>query len=147
MPTAEKPVPSKEYQRRQRELWRLMEFGGPAKRNAALSVEEQLEAEFVQAWGLSKDPKRVSRGLPYLGPTRCAGLDHCTFYYDPETGCQVVVTQPYLEDDEVLESLTTHPKLCELKPEIVLAHEWTFYYPGETTLWILKFPCQWQRRV
>ena len=55
-----KPVPSKYYQERQRELRRLLEIPNGAARNAALSIEEELEAEFVHAWNLSDDADGVS---------------------------------------------------------------------------------------
>jgi hypothetical protein len=50
-----------------------------------------------------------------------------------------VVTQPYLETVEVVESLR-HSLVVpgQAEPGIIAAPEWAFYYPGSATLIVVK---------
>lgn len=145
-----KPVPSKEYQKRQRELWRLLEVPDGAARNAAMSVADQLEAEFVHAWGLSDDSDGVSLDMKMMAARNCNSFDHCfdhcTCYYEGETKSHVVVTQPYRKPGEVVESLTRSLVVPgQVEPWIIVAPEWAFYYPRHATMIVVKFPPGYER--
>ncbi len=145
-----KPGPSKHYRERQDELWRLLEVRGGGTLNAALSIKEQLEAEFVQAWGLSRDADGQSLEMKRLAARHWDGaehcFDHCTCYYEVATRSHVVVTQPYCNTGEVIESLTRGLVVPgQVKPGIIAAPEWAFYYPREVTLVVLKFPPGYER--
>jgi hypothetical protein len=135
------PGPSKHYEKQQRQLRRLLDIGGGATRNAALSIEEQLEAEFVRDWGLSADIDGVSLRMKMIAAKSRGGFDHWTCYYERETRSEVVVTQPYLEPGEAVELLTRGLSVNGgAQPRIIEASEWAFYYPGEATLIVVKFP-------
>ncbi len=145
MSSTVKPVPSSRYQMWQRELWRLHEFSGGTARNAVLSIEEQLETEFMHAWGFSDENEEQAYEMEMMARRNCrrsaGGFDHCTCYFEPETKSHIVVTQPYARTSRVVESLTRNLTLLdEMKPEIIAAPEWAFYYPGRATLVLLKFP-------
>lgn len=145
-----KPAPSRPYQERQRELWRLLEVRGGSTRNAGLSIAEELEAEFVQTWGLSGDDDGQSEEMKMLAARHYDGaehcFDHCTCYYETETGSHVVVTQPYMETGEAVE-LLTHGLVVpgQVQPGIIPAPEWAFYYPVHATMIVLKFPPGYER--
>jgi hypothetical protein len=141
-----KPVPSGYYRQRQAEFWRLCEIADGTARNAILSIQEELEAEFVRAWGLSDDTRGQSLEMKMMAARNCDGFDHCTFYYEAKTGSHVVVTQPYLEPAEVVEWLTNGLVVRgQIKPGIIAAPEWAFYYPGYATLIVVKFPPGYER--
>ncbi len=140
MKQPKKPAPSKDFIERQRELQRLLDLRGET-RTAALSLEEELEGYFVSAWGFSPDIGGHAREMKMMAGRACDGFDHCTFYYDPATKAQVVVTQPYVDAEEVVEEMTRGLTLGNwATPEIIAAPEWAFYYPGRATLVIVKFP-------
>ena len=136
-----KAVPRKHYQQQQHELWRLLEVAGGSTHNSGLSIAEQLEAEFVEAWGFSGDIDGVSLEMKMMAARNCEGFDHCTCYYESETGSHVVVTQPYLWPGEAVELLRRGLIVgVRIRPEIIAAPEWAFYYPGHATLIVVKFP-------
>ena len=76
-----------------------------------------------------------------MAAVACRGFDHCTCYFEPQTNAHVVVTQPYLEPAAAGELLTRGLTVVDrIKPEIIPAPEWAFYYPGHATLVVVKFP-------
>ena len=124
----------------------MLEVPGGSTRSAALSIEEELEAEFVRAWALSDDADGVSLEMKMMAARNCSGFDHCTCYYESETRSHVVVTQPYLEPGEAVELLTRGLIVGDrIQPGIIAAPEWAFYYPGRATLVVLKFPPGYER--
>jgi hypothetical protein len=145
-----KLVPSQHYRERQHELWRLFEVRDGSTLNAGLSIQEELEAEFAHAWGLSCDPDGALHEMKMMAARNCNTFehcfDHCTCYYEAETKSCVVVTQPYLEPGEVVESLT-HSLVVpgQVEPGIIAAPEWAFYYPGHATMIVVKFPPGYER--
>ena len=141
-----KPIPSKHYRERQRELWRLLEIPDGAGRNASLSIEEELEAEFAHAWHLSDDADGVSLEMKMMAARNCPGFDHCTCYYESETKSHVVVTQPYLQAGEAVELLARGLVVPgQPEPGIIAAPEWAFYYPAHATMIVVKFPPEYER--
>lgn len=145
-----KPAPSKHYQERQQELWRLLEVPGGSTLNAAQSLQEELEAEFVDAWGFSWASEEVTQDIRVMLTRNCNGFlhcfDHCNCYYEGETESRVVVTQPYYEAGEVVESLT-HSLVVpgQVEPGIIAAPEWAFYYPKHATLIVVKCSPAYER--
>jgi len=79
------PIRSEHYQQRQRELERVLEVADGSKRNAALSLQEELEAEFVEAWSFSGDSDRRSLEMRQMAALHCGGFDHCSYYYESIT--------------------------------------------------------------
>jgi hypothetical protein len=145
-----KPVPSRHYRDWQRELWRRLEVPDGSNRNAALSIEEELEAEFVHAWGFSDDTDGRSLEMKMMAARHWDGsehcFDHCTCYYESETESHVVVTQPYLETGEAVELLTRGLVVPDrVQPGIIAAPEWAFYYPVHATLIVVRFPPGYER--
>jgi len=134
------PIRSEHYIQQQLVLARLLDLPDGQGRIPALSIEEELEAEFALAWGLSPDHSEPTLEIGWLADTLSRGFDHCTYYYEPKTTAHVVVTQPYLEPREAVELLTETLSLGDHKPDIIPAHEWGFYYPNHATLVVVKFP-------
>jgi hypothetical protein len=136
-----KPTPSPRFIEQQRLCQRLLDIPGGSGTNAASSPKEQLEAEFVQAWGFTHEREEQALEMKMMAAKRSLAFDHCTWYYEPATGAYVVVTQPYLETqeaiDEILDALTVEGWM---KPEVLGAPEWAFYYPGHATLVVVKLP-------
>ena len=138
------PVRSEHYIQQQLALARLLDLPDGQGRIPALSIEEELEAEFTLAWGLSPDPSEPTLEMGWLADSVSSGFDHCTYFHEPKTNAQVIVTQPYLEPREALELLTNTLSLGDRKPDIIPAHEWGFYYPNYATLVVVKFPPGYQ---
>lgn len=135
------PRPSRHYQEQQRETRRLLDLPIAMHYIALLSLQAQLEAEFVQAWGFTLDLDGRALELKQLAAQTCRGFDHCTCYSEPRTGAHIVVTQPYLPTEQAVQILTERLTIVPwLRPEIIPAPEWAFYYPGWATLTIVKFP-------
>src|ERR1700735_3858501 len=101
----------------------------------------ELEARFMAAWQFGPDRRRLACRLKEnvrIRPDRnISGFDHCTFY----TGAndrRIVVTQPYGNDEAALKAgLALDEKMS---PEIIVATDWAFYFPGHADLIIIKFP-------
>lgn len=85
-----------------------------------------------------KRAARMRSSLVPNGEDGDIGLDHCTYYYDPNQCRPVVVTQPYGEFAEQLRKSLTLGKWLE--PEVIHAPQWTFYYPGKAQLHVIFFP-------
>jgi hypothetical protein len=141
-----KPVPSEQYVQRQREVCRLYDTTGAAGLIPASSIKSQLEAEFVRAWRFSNDLDGRAHEMKMMAGRNSDGFDHCTWYYEAETGSHVVVTQPYFEPQEVIETLREGLVVeGKVEPELIAAPEWAFYYPGHATLVVVKFSPAYER--
>lgn len=150
MNQTEKPAPSKRFRARQCEVWRLLEVPNGLMRNAALSIAEELEAEFVHAWGLVSDTDGASLDMKMMAARNCDNFqhcfDHCTCYYEAKNRSHVVVTQPYRQPGEAVELLRQGLVIPgKVEPEIIAAPEWAFYYPFYATLIVVKFPPGYER--
>jgi len=134
--------PNGSYVKMQCEVGRLMEQKDHTGRREKLS--SQLEAQFTAAWQLAPDRLRMASHLAAAianhnteENTRVEGLDHCS-YYTGVNDQRVIVTQPYGNFMfELKQGLTLDNAMS---PEVILATEWAFYYPGPFELIILKFP-------
>jgi len=96
-----KPVPPKWFTERQQELQGLLDLKQGELRMRASQIEEELEAEFVKAWGLSEDIGKQAQAMRISASRACDGFDHCTFYYDAAASAQVIVSQPYADGEEI----------------------------------------------
>ncbi len=138
--------PSLRYLHQQMLVRWLLDMPSGAGLALARSLQEQMEAEFIRAWGLLADEHEHALDMQRLAAWSCDGFDHCTYYLDPDTQARVVVTQPYLDASEVVETLTEGLVLPNRKgPQILAAPEWAFYYPGWATLVMIKFPRGYER--
>jgi len=141
--------PNAVYVKMQCEVGRLMEQKDHTGRREKLS--SQLEAEFTAAWQLAPDRLRMASHLAAAIANhnteenkRVEGLDHCS-YYTGVNDQRVIVTQPYGNFMfELKQGLTLDNAMS---PEVILATEWAFYYPGPFELIILKFPDNYARAL
>jgi hypothetical protein len=141
--------PNASYVKMQCELRRLIEQKDQTGRREKLS--SQLEAEFKAAWQLAPDRLRMASRLAAAITNhkieenkRVEGLEHRS-YYTGVNDQRVIVTQPY-------GNFTVELKQCltldnAMSPEVILATEWAFYYPGPNDLIVLKFPYNYAKAL
>jgi hypothetical protein len=136
-----KPTPSPRFIQQQRQYQLLQDIPGGWATIAAASLEEQLEEEFVRAWGFTRHREEQALEMKMMAAKRSTAFDHCTWYYEPATSAYVVVTQPYLETQEAIDCISAALTVERwIKPEVLGAPEWAFYYPGHATLVVVKLP-------
>ena len=107
-------------------------------------IRTRLEKQFMAGWQFVPDRLRMRAKLAKAirlfrtKDNECVrGLDHCT-YYTGANDQRIIVTQPYdASASEIVEDLTLHDGI---RPEVIDATEWGFYYPDKAGLFILKFP-------
>lgn len=95
-------------------------------------------------WGFTTDQEglgfQLRSQIGLIGTTdikAIARFDHCT-YYTGANDERVIVTQPY---GDFFAHFQANLTLDDgVAPEIIVATEWAFYYPGRADLIILKFP-------
>ncbi len=114
-------------------------------------LTKQLEKEFMAAWGSAPDRIRLgSRLCSTIARFRkkdgkpIEGFDHCTFYTAPGDQ-RVIVTQPYGKFAAQLKRDLTLDK--GVAPEIIVATQWAFYYPGHADMIVLKFPFNYAKAL
>ena len=135
-----KPVPNKTFVANQRVYKKLLDQPGGSG-GVGKKLEATLESEFMRAWGFERDRSSVPKSIRMIVARVCEGFDHCTYYRDLDSTDTVIVTQPYTEAEELVPNLERGLSLGNwLRPKIVPAPEWAFYYPGRATLIVLKFP-------
>jgi hypothetical protein len=141
--------PEKSYINLQRELQTLMEQKSQPDRRRQLEAE--LQSKFMAAWKLQPDRLRLSErlaGVIKCLPSKTGGtindIEHCS-YYTGANDQRVIVTQPYaIIDNGLRRDLWSNEKMV---PEIIVATEWAFYYPGHAALIILKFPSDYKKAL
>jgi len=128
--------PSDNYLSTQSELRTLPPRPENAVRRKALKSD--LERQFMQAWGFQPDLRKQAWKLAGL-LNDVKEFDHCTYYHDRNMWMSVIVTQPHYDPTQRLEEDLRLGKW--MRPEIIPAHQWSFYHPTTGFLVICKFPC------
>lgn len=134
--------PSESYNQLQKNLQWLIEINDLAGERT--KVKEKLEKQFMEAWQLAPDRRRLGyklgdaiRRFKGRDDDGVRGFDHQTFYTG-ENDQRIIVTQPYgVSASEILHDLTLDDVVC---PEVIDATEWAFYFPGQAGCFIVKFP-------
>jgi hypothetical protein len=149
MEKTEQPKPDDSYKKLQNELKILIENSDHSSRRTKLPKE--LEKKFMAAWGFSPDRRKLSyklydkvRLILTKDERTIEGLDHCTFYSGAGDE-RIVVTQPYDLSSPQFERDFTLDK--GLRPEVVNATDWAFYYPERADLFIIKFPSGYEKAL
>jgi hypothetical protein len=137
-------VPSKRYIEKQRSHKNLLDQPGESE-DLARKHERALESDFMRAWGFEHARGKAAMSIRAMAGRVCEGFDHCTYYHELDSSDTVIVTQPYARAETLVEKLQRGLSLGNwLRPQIIAAPEWAFYYPGQATLIILKFPRGYQ---
>lgn len=94
----------------------------------------------MAAWALAPDRMnlgdRLKAQLHRRAGGKLHGLDHPSLYTGQDDQ-RVIVCQPYgIEAADLAAALA----LAKLRPEVIQADEWAFYYPGRARLFVIKFP-------
>jgi len=135
-----RPVPSKSYTANQRLYKKLLDQPGGSG-DLGRKPERALESDFMRAWGFERARGQAATSIRAMAGRVCEGFDHCTYYHDLDSSDTVIVTQPYARAETLVGKMERALSLGNwLRPQVIAAPEWAFYYPGHATLIILKFP-------
>ena len=141
--------PNASYKKLQSELQSLTENSEQPSRRSTL--RKQLETEFMATWGFAPDRLRLGsrlcstiRSFRKKDGNPIEGFDHYTFYTAADDQ-RVIVTQPYGKFAAQLKRDLTLDK--GIAPEIIVATQWAFYYPGHADMIVLKFPFNYAKAL
>ena len=141
--------PNESYKHLQKHFQRLIEINDQTGERSR--AKNKLEKQFVEAWQLAPDRRRLGCKLgeavrQFTGhdDDGVRGFDHCT-YYTGENDQRIVVTQPYgVLASKILHDLTLDDGVC---PKVIDATEWAFYFPGKAGCFIVKFPFGFEKAM
>jgi len=135
--------PDESYAKLQKRRLHLIEINDTGE---GTKVKNQLERKFMAAWQFTPDRRRLgcklAEAIRLFRSVR--GFDHCS-YYTGENDQRIIVTQPYGSSaSEIIQDLTLSNGVC---PEVIDATEWAFYYPEHASLFIVRFPSNFQKAM
>jgi hypothetical protein len=133
--------PTKQFTETARQLSALLEAQQASKRpRERQRIEDQLRKEFMDAFELLPDRRKLAQHLYYrfinsaVGP-RGALFDHVDFFQ--RKGNLIIVSQPYGVDEKELNRWTK-----ECGASFTTANEWGYYFPGRASLFFVEFSKQ-----